>query len=181
MPVIAGSGSNSTEEAIMLTRHAKDVGADGALVVTPYYNKPTQEGLFQHFKALNDSVNIPIVIYNIPSRSVIDMSVSTMAKLATLPNIVGVKDATNDVSRATLQKRAAGDDFVQLSGEDGTQLGFSPKADTDVYPSLLMWPRASWLSFIMLGVRVKLRMRRGLTKNLCHCIKTYFVRRILHQ
>ncbi|MEC8622496.1 MAG: 4-hydroxy-tetrahydrodipicolinate synthase [Pseudomonadota bacterium] len=124
VPVIAGTGSNSTEEAIMLTRHAKDVGADGALVVTPYYNKPTQEGLFQHFKALNDSVNIPIVIYNIPSRSVIDMSVSTMAKLATLPNIVGVKDATNDVSRATLQKRAAGDDFVQLSGEDGTQLGF---------------------------------------------------------
>ena len=124
VPVIAGSGSNSTEEAIMLTRHAKDVGADGALVVTPYYNKPTQEGLFQHFKALNDSVNIPIVIYNIPSRSVIDMSVSTMAKLATLPNIVGVKDATNDVSRATLQKRATGDEFVQLSGEDGTQLGF---------------------------------------------------------
>jgi len=124
VPVIAGTGSNSTQEAIMLTRHAKDAGADGALVVTPYYNKPTQEGLFQHFKALNDSVNIPIVIYNIPSRSVIDMSVSTMAKLAKLPNIVGVKDATNDVSRATLQKSAAGDDFVQLSGEDGTQLGF---------------------------------------------------------
>jgi len=124
VPVIAGTGSNSTDEAVMLTRHAKDAGADGALVVTPYYNKPTQEGMYRHFKALNDAVDIPIIIYNIPSRSVVDMSVETMARLAELPNIAGVKDATNDVSRATLQKMAAGEDFIQLSGEDGTQLGF---------------------------------------------------------
>jgi 4-hydroxy-tetrahydrodipicolinate synthase len=122
--VIAGTGSNSTEEAIMLTRHAKESGADGALVVTPYYNKPTQEGLYQHFKAINDAVDLPIIIYNIPGRCVIDMSVETMARLAQLPNIVGVKDATNDVSRATRQKLACGPDFCQLSGEDGTQLGF---------------------------------------------------------
>ncbi|MEK9684513.1 MAG: 4-hydroxy-tetrahydrodipicolinate synthase [Rhodospirillaceae bacterium] len=124
VPVIAGTGSNSTAEALMLTQHAKEVGADGALVVTPYYNKPTQEGMFQHFKALNDAVSIPIIIYNIPSRSVVDMSVETMRRLSELPNIAGVKDATNDVSRATLQSMAAGKDFIQLSGEDGTQLGF---------------------------------------------------------
>ena len=124
VPVIAGTGSNSTEEAIMLTEHARKAGADAALVVTPYYNKPTQEGMYRHFKALNDAVDIPIIIYNIPSRSVVDMSVETMARLAELPNIAGVKDATNDVSRATLQKMAAGEDFIQLSGEDGTQLGF---------------------------------------------------------
>jgi 4-hydroxy-tetrahydrodipicolinate synthase len=124
VPVIAGTGSNSTEEAIMLTRHARETGADGALIVTPYYNKPTQEGLYQHFKAINDAVDLPIVIYNIPGRCVIDMSIDTMARLAALPNIVGVKDATNDVSRATRQKLACGPEFCQLSGEDGTQLGF---------------------------------------------------------
>ena len=124
VPVIAGTGSNSTEEAIELTRHAKQAGADAALVVTPYYNKPTQEGLYRHYKALNDSVDLPIIIYNIPGRSVIDMSVETLARLSSLPNIVGVKDATNDVARATRQKLACGDDFVQLSGEDGTQIGF---------------------------------------------------------
>ena len=124
VPVIAGTGSNSTEEAIALTRHARDSGADGALVVVPYYNKPTQEGLYLHYKAINDAVDLPVIIYNIPGRSVIDMSIDTMARLAKLPNIVGVKDATNDVSRATRQKLAIGDDFTQLSGEDGTQLGF---------------------------------------------------------
>ncbi len=124
VPVIAGTGSNSTEEAIMLTRHAKEAGADAALVVTPYYNKPTQEGLYQHYKAINDAVDLPIIIYNIPARCVIDMSVDTMARLAKLPNIVGVKDATNDVGRATKQKLAIGSEFVQLSGEDGTQIGF---------------------------------------------------------
>jgi len=124
VPVIAGTGSNSTEEAITLTAHAKEAGADAALVVTPYYNKPTQEGLYQHYKALNDAVDLPVIIYNIPGRSVIDMSVDTMARLAKLPNIIGVKDATNDVSRATRQKMAIGRDFVQLSGEDGTQIGF---------------------------------------------------------
>jgi len=124
VPVIAGAGSNSTEEAISLTQHAKDAGADGALVVVPYYNKPTQEGLYQHYKAINDAVDIPVIIYNIPGRSVVDMSIDTMARLAKLANIVGVKDATNDVSRATRQKIAIGGDFVQLSGEDGTQMGF---------------------------------------------------------
>ena len=124
VPVVAGTGSNSTEEAIKLTAHAKQAGADAALVVTPYYNKPTQEGLYQHYKALNDAVDLPIIIYNIPGRSIVDMTVDTMARLAKLPNIAGVKDATNDVGRATLQKIAMGEDFVQLSGEDGTQIGF---------------------------------------------------------
>jgi 4-hydroxy-tetrahydrodipicolinate synthase len=124
IPVIAGTGSNSTDEAISLTRHAKEAGADAALVVTPYYNKPTQEGLYQHYKAINDAVDLPIVIYNIPARCVIDMSVETMARLAKLPNIIGVKDATADVARATRQKLACGDAFCQLSGEDITQLGF---------------------------------------------------------
>ena len=124
VPVIAGTGSNSTDEAIMLTGHAKEAGADAALVVTPYYNKPTQEGLFRHYKALNDAVEIPIIIYNIPGRSVIAMTPETMGRCAELPNIIGVKDATADVSRATAQKLACGDDFCQLSGEDVTQLGF---------------------------------------------------------
>ncbi|MBM3485456.1 MAG: 4-hydroxy-tetrahydrodipicolinate synthase [Alphaproteobacteria bacterium] len=124
VPVIAGAGSNSTAEAIALTRHAKKAGADAALHVTPYYNKPTQEGLYQHFKAINDAVDLPILIYNIPIRSVIDMSVETMARLAKLPNVIGVKDATADVSRATKQRIACGRDFVQMSGEDVTQLGF---------------------------------------------------------
>jgi 4-hydroxy-tetrahydrodipicolinate synthase len=124
VPVIAGTGSNSTAEAIALTRHAKEAGADAALIVTPYYNKPTQEGLYQHFKAINDAVDLPIIMYNIPARSVVDMTVETMARLAKLPNIVGVKDATADVSRATKQKLACGADFVQLSGEDVTQIGF---------------------------------------------------------
>ena len=124
VPVIAGTGSNSTEEAVMLTQHAKIAGADAALVVTPYYNKPTQEGLYLHYKAINDAVDLPVIIYNIPGRSIIDMSVATMARLAKLPNIVGVKDATNDVGRATLQKIEIGSDFIQVSGEDGTQIGF---------------------------------------------------------
>ncbi len=125
VPVIAGTGSNSTAEAIRLTAHAKKAGADAALVVTPYYNKPTQEGLYQHFKAINDAVDLPILIYNIPPRSVIDMSVETMARLAELPNIVGVKDATAKLDRVSLQRMAIGPDFIQLSGEDGTALGFN--------------------------------------------------------
>jgi 4-hydroxy-tetrahydrodipicolinate synthase len=124
VPVIAGTGSNSTEEAIALTRHAKEAGADAALVVTPYYNKPTQEGLYRHYKAINDAVDLPILIYNIPGRCVIDMTPETMGRLAKLPNIVGVKDATADVSRVTKQKLACGANFCQLSGEDVTQLGF---------------------------------------------------------
>ncbi|MGH6864899.1 MAG: 4-hydroxy-tetrahydrodipicolinate synthase [Methyloceanibacter sp.] len=123
-PVIAGAGSNSTAEAVELTRHAKSAGADGVLVVTPYYNKPTQEGLYLHYKAINDSADIPIVIYNIPGRSVVDMTVDTMARLFKLANIVGVKDATANLARVSQQRAALGSDFIQLSGEDGTALGF---------------------------------------------------------
>jgi 4-hydroxy-tetrahydrodipicolinate synthase len=124
VPVIAGSGSNSTEEAIDLTRHAKLAGAAAALVVTPYYNKPTQEGLFLHFSAIADSVDLPIVIYNIPPRSVVDMSVNTMARLAQHRNIVGVKDATANLARPLHTRRACGESFCQLSGEDHTALAF---------------------------------------------------------
>ena len=124
VPVIAGAGSNATAEAVELTRHAKIAGADGVLVVTPYYNKPTQEGLYLHFKAINDCTDMPIVIYNIPGRSVIDMSVETMARLFKLKNIVGLKDATANMARASQQRAALGIDFIQLSGEDATALGF---------------------------------------------------------
>ncbi len=123
VPVIAGCGSNSTKEAIDLTRHAKEAGADAALIVTPYYNKPTQEGLYLHFKAIADAVDLPIVIYNIPGRSVVDMSVDTMARLAKHKNIIGVKDCTG-LDRPIKQRLAIGDDFCQLSGEDGTVLSF---------------------------------------------------------
>ena len=123
VPVIAGTGSNSTAEAIDLTVHAKRAGAAGALVVVPYYNKPTQEGMYQHYKALNDEVDIPILIYNIPGRTGVNMTVETMARLARLPNIVGVKDAANDITRTSLQRAAIGPDFIQLSGDDGNALG----------------------------------------------------------
>jgi 4-hydroxy-tetrahydrodipicolinate synthase len=124
VPVVAGAGSNSTKEAVDLARHAEHAGADAVLVVTPYYNKPTQEGLYQHFKAINDAVGIPIIIYNIPPRSVIDMSVETMTRLSELKNIAGVKDATANVARVSQQRAAMGADFNQLSGEDATALGF---------------------------------------------------------
>jgi 4-hydroxy-tetrahydrodipicolinate synthase len=122
VPVIAGAGSNNTAEAIELARHAEKARADAVLVVTPYYNKPTQEGLYQHFKAVNDAIGIPILIYNIPGRSVIDMTVETMKRLAELDNIVGVKDATADLARVSKQRHALGADFIQLSGEDMTAL-----------------------------------------------------------
>jgi 4-hydroxy-tetrahydrodipicolinate synthase len=124
VPVIAGAGSNCTAEAIELARHAEKAGANAVLVVTPYYNKPTQEGLYQHFKAINDAIGIPIIIYNIPGRSVIDMSVETMKRLYELPNIAGVKDATANVVRVTQQRQELGEGFNQLSGEDATALGF---------------------------------------------------------
>jgi 4-hydroxy-tetrahydrodipicolinate synthase len=124
-PVIAGTGSNSTEEAISLTTHAEKVGANAVLIVTPYYNKPTQEGLYQHYKAINDKCGIPILIYNIPGRSVIDMSVETMARLFELKNIVGVKDATGDLDRVDLQKKKMGQDFIQLTGNDDNALEFN--------------------------------------------------------
>ena len=125
IPVIAGTGSNSTDEAISLTKYAEKIGADAALIVTPYYNKPTQEGLYQHFKAINDNCSIPIIIYNIPPRSVVDMNVDTMARLFELKNIIGVKDATGDLNRVNQQKEKMGPDFIQLSGEDGTALEFN--------------------------------------------------------
>jgi len=125
IPVIAGTGSNSTEEAISLTKYAEKIGANAALVVTPYYNKPTQEGLYQHFKAINDNSSLPIIIYNIPPRSVVDMKVETMSRLYELKNIVGVKDATGDLNRVDEQKKKMGPDFIQLSGEDGTALEFN--------------------------------------------------------
>ncbi|HUU24408.1 MAG TPA: 4-hydroxy-tetrahydrodipicolinate synthase [Methyloceanibacter sp.] len=124
VPVIAGTGSNSTAEAVALTQHAKTAGADGVLLVTPYYNKPTQEGLYLHYKAVNDAADIPIVIYNIPGRSVVDMSVETMTRLFKLKNIVGVKDATANMARVSQQRAAMGHEFIQLSGEDATALGF---------------------------------------------------------
>ncbi|MCG6882442.1 MAG: 4-hydroxy-tetrahydrodipicolinate synthase [Silicimonas sp.] len=125
VPVIAGAGSNNTDEGIRFIRHAESVGADAALVVTPYYNKPTQNGLYAHFKAMHDAANLPIIIYNIPGRSAVDMSVETMARLAELPRIVGVKDATGDLSRVPKQRMACGKDFIQLSGEDATALGYN--------------------------------------------------------
>ncbi len=132
IPVIAGTGSNSTEEAISLTSHAEKAGADGALVVTPYYNKPTQEGLYQHYKAINDNVGIPIIIYNIPSRCVIDMSVDTMAKLFELKNIAGVKDATGDLSRLDATIKKLGPEFIQLTGEDGLALNFNKRGGVGI-------------------------------------------------
>jgi len=127
IPVIAGTGSNSTSEAVELSIFADKAGADGLLIVTPYYNKPTQEGLYQHYKKINDNVGIPILIYNIPSRSVIDMSVETMSRLFELKNIVGVKDATGDLKRAEQQRKIMGDKFIMLTGEDGNALEFNKK------------------------------------------------------
>ena len=125
LPVFAGTGSNSTEEAISLTTHAEKIGSNGALVVTPYYNKPTQEGLYQHYKAINDKCGIPIIIYNIPGRSVIDMSVDTMARLYELKNIIGVKDATGDLNRVNETSKKLGKDFIQLTGNDDNALEFN--------------------------------------------------------
>ena len=127
LPVIAGTGSNSTEEAISLTSHAEKIGANGALIVTPYYNKPTQEGLYQHYRAINDKCGIPIIIYNIPGRSVVDMSVDTMAKLYELKNIVGVKDATGDLNRVDQSLKKMGKDFIQLTGNDDNALEFNKR------------------------------------------------------
>lgn len=125
VPVMAGTGSNSTDEAIELSQYAEKVGADAVLIVTPYYNKPSQEGLFQHFKAINDAINIPIYIYNIPGRSVVDMSVATIARcFKELKNIAGIKDATANLARPSQQRAACGEKFIQLSGEDGTALAF---------------------------------------------------------
>lgn len=130
VPVIAGAGSNSTAESIELAQHAKRIGADAVLVVMPYYNKPTQEGLYQHIKAINDTVDIPIVLYNVPGRTVSDMQVDTMARCAKLKNVVGVKDATANLARASLQRAACGDDFIMVSGEDATALGFNAHGGT---------------------------------------------------
>ena len=125
IPIVAGAGSNNTAESLRFMHHAKDVGASAALVVTPYYNKPTQEGLIAHFKTLHDSCDLPIVIYNIPGRSVVDMSPETMGVLAKLPRIIGVKDATGDLARVCEQRITCGPDFLQISGEDATAHGFN--------------------------------------------------------
>ena len=127
LPVFAGTGSNSTEEAISLTTHAEKIGANAALIVTPYYNKPTQEGLYQHYKSINDNCGIPIIIYNIPGRSVIDMSVDTMARLYELKNIIGVKDATGDLDRVDQSLKKMGKDFIQLTGNDDNALEFNKR------------------------------------------------------
>tara|TARA_B100000315_G_scaffold259931_1_gene318184 strand:+ start:9587 stop:10462 length:876 start_codon:yes stop_codon:yes gene_type:complete len=152
VPVIAGAGSNSTEEAIMLSKHAKSAGADAALVVTPYYNKPTQEGLYRHYDAIQSQADIPVIIYNIPARSIVDMSVATMARLAELPNIAGVKDATSDLNRPILTAAACGKDFVQLSGEDGTAIPFNAggghgciSVTGNIAPKLCAEMQAAWL------------------------------------
>jgi 4-hydroxy-tetrahydrodipicolinate synthase len=132
IPVIAGTGSNSTEEAVSLTKHAEKAGANGVLVVTPYYNKPTQEGLYQHYKLINDNTNLPIIIYNIPSRCVIDMSVDTMARLFELKNIVGVKDATGDLNRLDQTIKKLGSEFIQLTGEDGLAFEFNKRGGVGI-------------------------------------------------
>ncbi len=132
VPVIAGTGSNSTEEAISLTKHAEKAGASGALVVTPYYNKPTQEGLYQHYKSINDNTSLPIIIYNIPSRCVIDMSVETMARLFELKNIAGVKDATGDLNRLDQTLEKLGPEFIQLTGEDGLAFEFNKRGGVGI-------------------------------------------------
>ena len=132
IPVIAGTGSNSTDEAIALTKHAEKAGADGVLIVTPYYNKPTQEGLYHHYKAINDNTSLPIIIYNIPSRCVIDMSVETMARLYELKNIAGVKDATGDLNRLDQTIKKLGPEFIQLTGEDGLALEFNKRGGVGI-------------------------------------------------
>ncbi|ALG71466.1 dihydrodipicolinate synthase [Azospirillum thiophilum] len=151
VPVMAGTGSNSTDEAIALTRHARQAGAQAALVVTPYYNKPSQEGLYQHFKAIHDAADLPIFIYNIPGRSVVDMSVATMARLAKLPNIVGVKDATADLARPSRLLQDVGTDFIQLSGEDATALAFNAQGGVgcisvtaNIAPALCSAMQTAW-------------------------------------
>jgi 4-hydroxy-tetrahydrodipicolinate synthase len=151
VPVIAGTGSNSTAEAIDLSRHAKQAGADAALIVTPYYNKPTQDGLYAHFRAIHDAVDLPIVIYNIPPRSVIDMTPETMGRLAALPHIVGVKDATADLVRPMATSETCGAEFCQLSGEDGTALAFNAQGGVgcisvtaNVAPALCAAMQVAW-------------------------------------
>ncbi len=153
VPVIAGSGSNNTAEALDLTQGAKDDGADAALIVTPYYNKPTQDGLYAHYKKLSESVDIPIIIYNIPGRSIVDMSLDTMAKLAELPNIVGVKDATADLARPLALRNRVGDGFCQLSGEDATATAFLAQGGhgcisvtSNVAPALCSQMHEAWQS-----------------------------------
>jgi 4-hydroxy-tetrahydrodipicolinate synthase len=159
-PVIAGTGTNSTEHTIELTRQAKEAGADAALVVCPYYNKPTQEGLYQHFKAVHDAVDLPIVIYNIPGRSAVDMSNATMARLAKLPNVIGVKDATNDLARPVKMRLEIGDKFALLSGEDATAVAYLAQGGdgcisvtANVAPRLLSEMHVAWQKGDVAAVR----------------------------
>jgi 4-hydroxy-tetrahydrodipicolinate synthase len=154
VPVIAGAGSNSTEEAIELVRHAKAIGADAALVVTPYYNRPSQEGLYAHYKAINDAVELPILVYNVPSRTSVDISNDVLARLARLPNIVGVKDATGDMPRASLQRLMCGEDWVMLSGDDPSALGYMAHGGhgcISVTANVAPEPTADFYNSLMLG------------------------------
>ena len=153
VPVIAGAGSNSTHEAINFAKHAKEAGADAILVVTPYYNKPTQEGMYRHFEAVHSATDLPLIIYNIPGRSIVDMSIDTMARLAELPNVVGVKDATADLTRPQLTRLAMGSEFCQLSGEDGTIVPYLAagghgciSVTSNVAPKLCSDMHAAWQS-----------------------------------
>ncbi len=154
VPVIAGAGSNSTREAVALAKHAEKAGADAVLVVTPYYNKPTQEGMYHHFKAVNDAIGIPIIIYNIPPRSVVDLSVETMTRLFELKNIAGVKDATANLARVSQQRHAMGPDFIQLSGEDMTALAYMAAGGhgcISVVANVAPKPCAELMSAVMKG------------------------------
>ena len=157
IPVIAGTGSNSTDEAISLTKYAEKIGANAALVVTPYYNKPTQEGLYHHFKAINDSCDLPIIIYNIPGRSVVDINIETLKKLAKLKNIIGIKDSSNDLTRPLLTTKSIGKNFCQVSGEDATVVPFYHKVDMGVFQLQRILYRKCVLIFITHGKKVILQ------------------------
>ena len=181
IPVIAGTGSNSTEEAINLTKHAEKAGADGVLVVTPYYNKPTQEGLYQHYKAINDNCGIPIIVYNIPGRSVIDVSVDTMARMFELKNIAGVKDATGILERVDQHKNKMGSEFIQLTGEDGLAFEYN-KRGGDVFLSRPMLPLNFVLRcnhYLLLEIKIKLVKQRKLMPHY-NLFTSHFLLKAIH-
>src|SRR3990167_9000762 len=171
VPVIAGAGSNNTVEGISLIRFAEKVGADAALVVTPYYNKPTQAGMIAHYTALHDCCTLPIVIYNIPGRSVVDMSPETMGVLAKLPRIIGVKDATGKIERVSQQRASCGADFIQLSGEDATALGFNAPAGSAAFPSPPTSPRACAPSSRRPPLQVIMPKHWSIRTALCRCTR----------
>ena len=180
IPVVAGTGSNSTDEAIELSKFAEKAGSDALLVVTPYYNKPTQEGLYQHYKKINDNVGIPIIIYNIPSRSVIDMSVDTMAKLYELKNIKGVKDATGDLNRVDQQLKAMGKEFIQLTGNDDNAFEFNKRGGVGAI-GVTANVAAKLSSDFQKACVQNIKKASELDKLLQPFIHHYLLRAILHQ